>query len=109
MYTVYQITNLINGKVYIGKHHCKCRKCHYYGSGKHITAAVKKYGKENFRKEILFVLSSEAEMNAKEKELVTEDFFRRSDTYKLLSRGSGWKYKWCSYSRTKKKRSITFC
>lgn len=48
---VYKITNLINGKIYIGKD-SSCRK-NYYGSGVAIINAIKKYGKENFTKEIL--------------------------------------------------------
>lgn len=69
-YIVYKITNIINGKFYIGKHQTKDLNDGYLGSGTLIRKAIKKYGKENFEKEILFVFDNEAEMNAKEKELV---------------------------------------
>ena len=53
--TVYKVTNLIDGKIYIGKHKCSCSNCVYYGSGIHISKAIKKYGKKNFAKEILAI------------------------------------------------------
>lgn len=45
---IYKTTNLINGKIYIGQD-SKDRP-NYYGSGKLIHRAIKKYGKENFKK-----------------------------------------------------------
>lgn len=48
---VYKTTNLLNGKFYIGKD-ARNRKS-YYGSGKVLKQAIKKNGKENFKKEIL--------------------------------------------------------
>lgn len=69
IHVVYITTNLINGKQYIGDHsvndniHDK-----YYGSGILIKAALKKYGKKNFRKEILEQFNSKEEaFNAQEK------------------------------------------
>lgn len=59
------------------------------GSGKRIKKAIKKYGIENFTKEILFIFESEEEMNLKEKELVTEEFVKREDTYNLCPGGHG--------------------
>ena len=88
-YTIYKVTNKINGKFYIGKHQTKKLNDHYYGSGKKLLAAIKKYGKENFSKEILFVFETEQEMNDKEKELITEDFVKRPDTYNVGVGGEG--------------------
>jgi len=48
---VYLITNLINGIQYVGR--AMKYNSEYLGSGKLIAKAVKKFGRENFRKEIL--------------------------------------------------------
>jgi hypothetical protein len=92
-YTIYKITNKINNKEYIGKHQTKDVNDGYMGSGKQLIRSIKKYGIENFSKEILFILDSENEMNRKEAELVTEDYCNRKDTYNICPGGQGgWGY-----------------
>ena len=44
---------LVNGKKYIGQHRCtaKCKKqCDYLGSGSDLKNAIKKYGRERFKR-----------------------------------------------------------
>jgi hypothetical protein len=92
-YTIYQITCIINKKIYIGKHQTNILNDGYMGSGKNLKRAISKYGIENFKKEILFQFYNEDEMNAKEAELVTEEFCLRQDTYNICVGGKGgWSY-----------------
>lgn len=53
---IYKTTNLINNKIYIGKN--KGNNNWYLGSGKLLIYAIKKYGKENFKKEIIEICTS---------------------------------------------------
>ena len=84
-YTVYKITNKLNGKFYIGKHKTKNLDDGYMGSGKLIRSAIEKYGLENFEKEILFVFETELEMNEAEKSLVVLN----ENSYNLCPGGQG--------------------
>lgn len=84
-FTIYKITNNINGKYYIGKHQTKNIDDEYMGSGKLIQSAIKKYGIENFTKEILHICKTEEEMNLLEKKLVVIS----ENTYNLCEGGKG--------------------
>ncbi|MEX0597226.1 MAG: NUMOD3 domain-containing DNA-binding protein [Candidatus Paceibacterota bacterium] len=88
-YTIYQTTNIINGKYYIGKHQTKKIDDTYLGSGKALVNAIKLHGKHNFKKEILHVFETEQEMNEKEKELVTEELVKNYNTYNIGIGGEG--------------------
>jgi group I intron endonuclease len=88
-YIIYKTTNLINNKIYIGKHQTENINDTYLGSGVALERAIKRYGKQNFTKEILFVFNTEKEMNEKEKELVTESFIATNKTYNMGVGGEG--------------------
>lgn len=88
-YTIYKITNRKNGKIYIGKHQTNDLNDGYFGSGVALVQALKKYGKDSFEKEILFIFDNVHEMNNKEKEIITEEFVARRDTYNLGIGGEG--------------------
>jgi hypothetical protein len=91
-YTIYQITNKINGKIYIGLHKTDDLDDSYMGSGKALKRDQKKFGMEHFEKEILHVFDNPDEMIVKEQELVNEEFVARKDTYNIMLGGvQGWK------------------
>jgi group I intron endonuclease len=88
-YTIYKTTNLKNNKFYIGKHQTKNLNDDYLGSGIKLKEAIKKYGKNSFSKEILFIFFTEEEMNNKEKELINEDLVKNPNTYNIGIGGEG--------------------
>ncbi len=69
---IYKVTNLINRKFYIGMHSTDNLNDGYLGSGNRISRSIKKYGKENFKLEILEFLIDRQLLSQKEKELITE-------------------------------------
>jgi len=86
---LYQLKNVVNGKIYIGVHRTENLNDDYMGSGSIIKKAIEKYGVENFERTILQFFSSPEEMYAREKEVVNEDFLKRSDTYNIRRGGLG--------------------
>lgn len=88
-YTVYKISNKIDGKIYIGSHKTRSLDDGYMGSGKYLKYAQEKYGIENFTKEILFIFDAPDLMYAKEAELVTEEFIALENTYNIKLGGNG--------------------
>ena len=88
-YLVYRLTNLVNGKIYIGCHMTKNLDDGYMGSGTRINYAKKKYGIMNFKKEILKICESADEMLAEEAKIVNEEFLKRDDVYNLICGGRG--------------------
>ena len=63
---IYKTTNLINNKFYIGQHKHKTFDVNYFGSGNIITKAIKKYGKSNFKCEIIEKCNNKTNLNNKE-------------------------------------------
>lgn len=85
----YKITNLCNGKIYLGVHSTNSMDDGYLGSGDVITLAKKKYGKENFKIEILEKFSSFEESRQAERELVNLEVVLDPNTYNLKIGGLG--------------------
>lgn len=69
---IYKTTNLINGKIYIGQYSGKRKS--YLGSGIILKQAVKKYGKENFKRDTLEVCCSRKQLN--DREIYWINFFK---------------------------------
>lgn len=88
-YYLYQVTNKVNGKIYVGVHKTKNLDDGYMGSGKVIKRAIEKHGLENFEKVILESFEDQEAMYAREKEVVDEEFLARDDTYNLRRGGQG--------------------
>jgi group I intron endonuclease len=88
LYIVYQTTNSINGKIYVGCHRTSNLEDGYLGSGTLLANAVKKYGKENFTREILSFHDTAADMYKEEKTIVNEKFIEQSSNYNI--RVGGW-------------------
>lgn len=88
-YIIYQITNKINGKIYIGAHQTNDINDGYMGSGKLLKRAISKYGIEQFVKEIIYEFDNACDMFLKEKELVTADFVNDETTYNIAEGGHG--------------------
>lgn len=87
MYTVYKITNLLNEKTYIGVHKTNDPYDSYMGSGSAIKNAIKKHGKENFKKEVLLVTENKADAYELEKKLTID--YNESNNYNMRLGGVG--------------------
>lgn len=75
-YLIYKHTNLINNKVYIGQTCQKAKVRWQYGGGykhnAHFYAAIKKYGWNNFKHEILFENLTKEQADELEIKLIAE-------------------------------------
>jgi len=86
---IYQTTNLVNQKIYIGAHSTDDINDGYLGSGYNLFEAIKKYGRNNFQRTILHILSDPVNMFEKEKEIVNKQFIARPDVYNIVEGGNG--------------------
>jgi predicted DNA-binding transcriptional regulator AlpA len=87
MSIVYLTTNLVNGKKYIGSHFSS--NDDYLGSGVLISKAIKKYGKSNFEKIILWEGPEELKYIKEEEFCVLYDVKNNDEFYNLTNKGTG--------------------
>lgn len=103
-YIVYETTNLINNKIYVGLHKTENPDIFdkYLGNGVISTQpytymyaktafqyAVKKYGPQNFRRKTLAVFDTIEEASNLEEQIVNEKFLERNDVYNMVLGGLG--------------------
>lgn len=87
MNIVYKVTNNLNGKYYIGIQNTN--DDNYLGSGVAIVRAVKKYGRDNFTKEVLHTCNTKEETAKLEAEIVTESLVNDPMCYNMKLGGFG--------------------
>lgn len=86
---IYKTTNLLNGKFYIGMHSTNNLNDGYLGSGKKLRYSVRKYGKENFKLEILEFLTDFSLLKERERNLVNEELLKDPMCMNLKPGGTG--------------------
>lgn len=86
----YKISNLLNEHFYYGVHSTDNLEDGYMGSGQRLKYAYKKYGMQNFKKEILKFFDSKKEAFEYEAEMVTEELVKNPDCYNIQLGGKGW-------------------
>lgn len=85
---IYKITNLINGKIYIGKDTTNNKN--YYGSGLLIQRSIEKFGRQNFIKEIIEECDTNEQLCKKEKYWI--DYYKSTNLsigYNISNGGDG--------------------
>lgn len=86
----YKTTNLVNGHYYLGMHSQDLSKPdNYLGSGKALKVAIKKYGRDNFKKEIIKYFNSREELCQGEIELITDQVILDHNSYNMKPGGQG--------------------
>ena len=88
-YFTYKTTNLINNRYYLGMHSTNNINDNYVGSGKRLWYEIRKYGKENFKIEILNYYNNIEELINAEKVLITENDINNNNCLNLKLGGSG--------------------
>lgn len=89
IYIVYKTTNRLDGSFYIGKHKTDHINDNYLGSGILLNRAIKKYGKQNFSREILKIFHTEEDAFNYERTIVTEELTSDPLCYNLSTGGMG--------------------
>ena len=87
IYVVYETTNLINGKFYIGVHKNNNKK--YFGSGKILKQSIKKYGEDSFIFEIIKEFNNRKDAFDYERIIVNKKMVDNPNCYNIMIGGCG--------------------
>jgi len=86
---IYKTTNLISGRYYIGMHSTVSLEDGYIGSGNRLILAIRKHGKENFKREILEFFETRKELRKREAEIVTLEEIAKKECMNMRVGGEG--------------------
>ena len=89
LHYIYKTTNLLNGKFYIGMHSTNNINDGYIGSGDRIRRSINKYGKENFKFEILEFYPDRVSLRQRESEIINEELLKNEMCMNLCFGGGG--------------------
>jgi len=88
-YNIYKTTNLVNGKFYWGVHSSLDENDGYLGSGITLRKAIKKYGKENFRRVTKLLYDTAEEAYEGEAFIVDKEMVENPASYNMHLGGKG--------------------
>ncbi len=119
MIYAYKTTNIINGKYYIGVHKsyiegidnyigCGIRRQSDANKKNRFHTAVRKYGYENFKVEILKTFNSYEEALLWEQEYITDDYVKDTQCYNSKKGGRGGGYIWSEERKEFHKKNKTY-
>jgi hypothetical protein len=86
---IYKTTNIITGRYYYGMHSTNNLEDGYLGSGHRLWYSIRKYGKENHKREIVEFHNSREELKQREKEIVDLNEIAKDDCMNLQPGGGG--------------------
>lgn len=86
---IYKTTNLLSGRYYIGMHSTDNLDDGYLGSGNRLILAIRKHGKDNFKREILEFCDNRNSLRLRESEIVNLDEVSKKECMNLAVGGEG--------------------
>ena len=87
---LYETTNTVNDKKYIGIHSTADMNDSYLGSGRAMKQAIEKYGAEKFERKILKACDSRKDLLEAEAEMVTKEVVNSREYYNLSLGGKSY-------------------
>lgn len=86
---IYQTTNLVNNKFYIGMHSTNDLNDNYLGSGLNLHRAIRKYGKDKFERTIIKFCLNKKDLIELEKQLINDNLIKSEMCYNIATGGQG--------------------